>query len=70
MLLRVDDPAGWRVNGQILPEDAALAELARLREAGAETAVLLVRGKLTSQQLVSAVERIRRNSQLNLSVAR
>ncbi|MDV6226650.1 biopolymer transporter ExbD [Nitratireductor aquimarinus] len=70
VLIRVDDPAGWRINGQTLAEDAAILELARLQVAGAETAVLLVRGELTSQDLVSAVERIRRNTQLNLSVAR
>ena len=70
MLIRVDDPAGWRVNGQTLAEEAAIVELARLKEAGAETAVLLVRGELTSQQLVEAVENIRRNTELNLSVAR
>ncbi|MFC5583589.1 biopolymer transporter ExbD [Nitratireductor kimnyeongensis] len=70
VLIRVDDPAGWRVNGQTLAEEAAIAELGRLKEAGAETAVLLVRGDLTSQQLVEAVENIRRNTELNLSVAR
>ncbi|MBO6707536.1 MAG: biopolymer transporter ExbD, partial [Roseitalea sp.] len=70
VLIRVDDPAGWRVNGQTLAEEAAIVELARLKEAGAETAVLLVRGELTSQELVEAVENIRRNTELNLSVAR
>lgn len=70
VLIRVDDPAGWRVNGQTLAEEAAIVELARLKEAGAETAVLLVRGELTSQELVEAVESIRRNTELNLSVAR
>ncbi|XHB99078.1 biopolymer transporter ExbD [Nitratireductor sp. ac15] len=70
VLIRVDDPAGWRVNGRTLAEEAAIVELARLKEAGAETAVLLVRGELTSQQLVEAVENIRRNTELNLSVAR
>ncbi|MBY8915131.1 biopolymer transporter ExbD [Nitratireductor sp. L1-7-SE] len=70
VLIRVDDPAGWRVNGQTLAEEAAIVELARLKEAGAETAVLLVRGELTSQELVEAVESIRRNTELDLSVAR
>lgn len=70
VLIRVDDPAGWRVNGQTLAEEAAIVELARLKEAGAETAVLLVRGELTSQELVEAVENIRRNTELDLSVAR
>ncbi|MHA7884322.1 biopolymer transporter ExbD [Nitratireductor rhodophyticola] len=70
VLIRVDDPASWRINGQTLAEEAAIVELARLKEAGAETAVLLVRGELTSQELVEAVESIRRNTELNLSVAR
>lgn len=70
VLIRVDDPEGWRINGQTLAEEAAIVELARLKEAGAETAVLLVRGELTSQELVEAVESIRRNTELNLSVAR
>ncbi len=70
VLIRIDDPAGWRINGHALTEEAAIAELARLKDAGAETAVLLVRGELTSQQLVEAVEAIRRNTELNLSVAR
>ncbi len=70
VLIRVDDPAGWRINGQTLAEEAAIVELARLKEAGAETAVLLVRGELTSQELVEAVESIRRNTELDLSVAR
>ncbi|MAS12641.1 MAG: biopolymer transporter ExbD [Nitratireductor sp.] len=70
VLIRIDDPAGWRINGQALTEEAAIAELARLKDAGAETAILLVRGELTSQQLVEAVEAIRRKTELNLSVAR
>ena len=70
VLIRVDDAEGWRINGLTLGEDDAIAELARLDESGADTAVLLVRGALTSQALVSAVERIRKNTTLTLSIAR
>jgi biopolymer transport protein ExbD len=47
-----------------------MAELARLQEVGAESAVLLVRGETTSQALITAVERIRRDTTLALQVAR
>lgn len=61
---------GWTVNGMALPIAQAVAELDRLAEAGASSAVLLVRGEVTSQSLVSAVERIRRETALTLTVAR
>ncbi|WP_157016192.1 biopolymer transporter ExbD [Mesorhizobium xinjiangense] len=62
---------GWTVNGVSLDEDGAVGELQRLHDAGAETAVLLVRGEeMTSQMLISAVERVRRETDLTLSVAR
>ncbi|EKF43878.1 biopolymer transporter ExbD [Nitratireductor indicus] len=70
ILIRLDGEDGWRINGQTLDEDAAVAELLRLGDSGAETAVLLVRGELTSQALVSAVERIRRDTSLTLSITR
>ncbi|MCR4267964.1 biopolymer transporter ExbD [Nitratireductor sp. ZSWI3] len=70
VLIRLDGAEGWRVNGRTLADDEALAELARLGDAGAETAVLLVRGDLTSQTLVDAVERIRKDTHLTLSIAR
>ncbi len=70
ILIRLDGEDGWRINGQTLDEDEAVAELLRLGDAGAETAVLLVRGELTSQALVSAVERIRRDTSLTLSITR
>lgn len=70
ILIRVDAADDWRVNGMALQEAAALAELTRLDASGADTAVLLVRGALTSQALVSAVEQIRKNTTLTLSIAR
>lgn len=70
ILIRLDGEDGWRINGQTLDEDEAVAELLRLGDAGAETAVLLVRGELTSQALVSAVERIRKDTSLTLSITR
>ncbi|MEX0957041.1 MAG: biopolymer transporter ExbD [Rhizobiaceae bacterium] len=69
VMIRLSDN-GWSVNGHSFDEAAAVAELDRLKEAGARTAVLMVRGAVNSQQLVSAVERIGRQSGLSLSVTR
>ncbi len=60
----------WSVNGLRLPRDAALAELVRLQDAGAASAVILVREGLTSQALVGAVEAIRGSTRFTLQVAR
>jgi hypothetical protein len=60
----------WTVNGSRFAADQAIAELQRLAQAGALKAVLLVRGDVTSQRLVSAVERIGRETPLTLTVAR
>jgi biopolymer transport protein ExbD len=69
VLIRLDGEA-WTVNGLPFEGETAMGELARLKEAGAENAVILVRGEVTSQALVTAVERIRRETGLALSVAR
>ena len=69
VLLRFDG-AEWVVNGMPVADDALEPELARLSEAGAQTAVLLVRGELTSQDLITAVERIGGRTALRLTVAR
>jgi biopolymer transport protein ExbD len=60
----------WSVNGLAFGEEAAIREIGRLSEAGAQSAVLVVRGTVNSQQLVSAVERIGRETGIELSVAR
>jgi biopolymer transport protein ExbD len=69
ILLRFDGTE-WRVNGLPVADEELETELARLSEAGARTAVLLVRGELTSQDLITAVERIGGGSALRLTVAR
>lgn len=69
ILIRLDGE-NWTVNGQSFPPERAGEELTRLQQEGAASAVILVRGEVTSQQLVSAVERIRRESGLTLAVAR
>lgn len=69
VMIRLSDD-GWTVNGLSFDEAAAMAELGRLKEAGARTAVLMVRGEVSSQQLVSAVEMIGRQSGLSLGVTR
>ena len=69
VLLRYDG-VEWRVNGLAIADDELEGELARLSDAGAETAVLLVRGEMTLQDLISAVERIGAGTLLRLTVAR
>jgi biopolymer transport protein ExbD len=69
VLVRLDGES-WTVNGLGLGADAAIGEIARLKGAGAERGVLLVRGAVTSQALVSALERIRLESGIEMSVAR
>lgn len=69
ILVRLDED-GWAVNGIGGDQAAGIGELKRLQEAGAETAILLVRGEATSQDLVTAVEAIRRETELAVSVAR
>jgi biopolymer transport protein ExbD len=69
VMIRLTDQ-GWSVNGLSFDQDSAIAELGRLKDAGARSAVLMVRGAVDSQQLVSAVEKIGRESGLALSVTR
>ncbi|WP_099866380.1 biopolymer transporter ExbD [Pararhizobium haloflavum] len=69
ILIRLDGEA-WTVNGETVEPEGAIAQLQGLEAAGAESAVLLVRGEATSQQLVTAVEQIRRDTTLTLNVAR
>lgn len=69
VLIRLTDQ-DWSINGRAFEKAAAIAELDRLHEAGAKTAVLVVRGAVNSQKLVSAVETIGRETGLALSVTR
>lgn len=69
VLLRLDGE-GWSVNGLALSSEDAVAELGRLESEGAASIVLLVRGEVTSQELIEAVEIIRRETDLTVSVAR
>ncbi len=69
VLLRFDG-TDWQVNGVAVADADLGTELARLSDAGAESAVLLVRGAMTSQDLVDAVERIRGATPLQLTIAR
>jgi biopolymer transport protein ExbD len=69
VLVRLADD-GWSVNGLAHADTASVAaEVARLEESGAESAVLLVRGEAQSQELISAIEAIRGASAIPLSVA-
>lgn len=70
ILIRLDG-GGWQVNGMALDgADAVANEISRLQDSGAESAVLLVRDGATSQELVTTVEAVRRESDIPLSVAR
>jgi biopolymer transport protein ExbD len=69
VLVRLDG-SEWTVNGIGVAEDDAISQLRRFEESGATSAVLIVRGEATSQDLVTAVERIRRDTGLTLNVAR
>lgn len=69
VIIRLEGTA-WQINGLRFEEDDAADEIERLVEAGAKRGVLLVRGETTSQDLITAVERIRRETGLELSVAR
>lgn len=69
VLIRLTGEA-WSINGIEIDADAAMTELLRLKEAGAKTAVLMVRGETNSQTLVTAIERVTRGTGLTLSVAR
>ncbi len=70
ILVSLGEEELWRVNGASLAGDDALAELGRLEASGAQTAVLLVRGDVSSQAMVGAIEQIRAATGLTVSVAR
>jgi Biopolymer transport protein len=61
---------GWQVNGLSFTEEEAILELKRLQDLGAAKAVLTVRDDVTSQVMVSALERIRDGTSLSVTVAR
>jgi biopolymer transport protein ExbD len=69
ILLRLDGEI-LSVNGKTFGEREAIDELQRLGTAGARTAVILVRGEVSSQALISTVELIRRQTGLELAIAR
>lgn len=69
VMIRLTESA-WTVNGRSFDEASAIGELAKLQRAGARTAILAIRGAVDSQQLVSAVEKIGRESRLAVSVTR
>ncbi len=69
VIIRLDGDQ-WSVNGLRLAQDDALAELGRLEQAGAASAVILVRGDMTSQALVGAVEAIRNTTRIAVQVAK
>jgi biopolymer transport protein ExbD len=69
ILLRLEGET-LSVNGKTFGEREAIDELQRLGNEGARTAVILVRGEVSSQALISTVELIRRQTGLELAIAR
>ena len=57
------------MNGAELVQEAAVTELLRLEQAGAKTAVIVVRDDVSSPALVDALELLARSSKLTVSVA-
>ncbi|MEM9107278.1 MAG: biopolymer transporter ExbD [Pseudomonadota bacterium] len=69
VFIRLDQGGSWKVNGAEMVDADALAELVRLEEMGATSAILVVRDDVTSQELVDALEKIRASVSLKISVA-
>lgn len=69
VFIRLGKDGDWKVNGAALSDVDAMQEIARLQEAGARTAVLLVRDEVTSQALIDALETLGKNTELSISVA-
>lgn len=60
----------WKINGLSFDIDSVGEELKRLAAAGGKSAVILLRGDMTSQELVSAIETVRGAADLKLAVVR
>ena len=69
VFIRLGKDGDWKVNGAALSDVDTMQEIARLQEAGAKTAVLLVRDEVTSQALIDALENLAKNTELAISVA-
>ena len=69
VFIRLSKDNSWKVNGAELVQEAAVTELLRLEQAGAKTAVIVVRDDVSSQALVDALELLARSSKLTVSVA-
>ncbi|MEJ8474372.1 ExbD/TolR family protein [Roseibium algae] len=63
-------PDGLRINGQQATLDTAEAILAGFAQKGAKSVLILPKEKATAQDLVSAMETIRRVEGLSLTVAK
>ncbi|MDN2566934.1 biopolymer transporter ExbD [Aquibium sp. A9E412] len=69
-VLIVLEAGRWQVNGARLERAAALDRLATLEGDGAQSAVLMVREGVTTQAMIEAIEAVRRETGLALSLAR
>ena len=64
------DAVAWTVNGDELPEDDAIALLRRLEAEGARRAVIQTTAQTNTQNLVTALERIRRHTKIDAHILR
>lgn len=69
IIIRLDEQ-GVSVNGQAVADDEVADTLAALEDAGGKTAVLLVRGEVDSQRLVTLIEQIRSAGSLDVTIVK
>ncbi|GGA57502.1 ExbD/TolR family protein [Pelagibacterium lentulum] len=70
ILIRIDHQGAWEINGEPMEPGAVGAELQRLSDLGGTSAILLPRQDVSTQQLVEALEHLRRASAIPVSIAR
>ncbi|WMT91276.1 biopolymer transporter ExbD [Pelagibacterium sp. H642] len=70
ILVRIDEAGGWNINGEATAPGEVEARLERFAGLGAEAITLLPRSGVSTQQLVDALEHLRRVTALPVNIAR
>ena len=70
ILVRIDDAGGWNINGEAAATGEVEARLESFAGLGAEAMTLLPRSGVSTQQLVEALEHLRRVTTLPVNIAR
>lgn len=70
ILVRIDEAGGWNINGEATVPGEVEARLERFAGLGAEAITLLPRSGVSTQQLVDALEHLRRVTALPVNIAR